>query len=92
MTASPVREAPAGQISPLQPPRPCAPTPSPLPRADGRNTFSYLPAAKDHTLRAALLIHPPAVGEGKRAPLLFPGAGRSVWGHDKQEMPRSRGS
>lgn len=59
-------------------PRPGAPTPSLPPRADGLNTFSYLPATEDHTLRSALLTHPPAAGEGERAPLLFPGASRSV--------------
>lgn len=63
--------------------RPSPPTPARLPRAyhaeaSERNTFSYLPAAEDHTLRSALSTHPPAAGEGSGAPLLFPGVGRSV--------------
>lgn len=45
---------------------PGAPTPS-LPRRGGeRNTFSYLPAAEDHTLRSALSTHPLAAGEDEK--------------------------
>lgn len=70
-------------------PRPARPPRASYPGAGGCNTFSYLPASKDHTLRSALLIHPPAAEEGKRALLLFPGAGWLVWGQDAREMPRS---
>lgn len=72
-------------------PRPAPPTPS-LPRRSGRAQHLLSPsppAAEDHTLRLALLTHPPdAAGEGEGSPLLFPGAGRSVWGQGAQEMPR----
>lgn len=70
---------------------PAPPTPS-LPRRSGRAQHLLSPsppAAEDHTLRLALLTHPPdAAGEGEGSPLLFPGAGRSVWGQGAQEMPR----
>lgn len=76
-----VPTAPTRRLDACSHPSPGAPSPASHATATGRNTFSYLLAAEDHTLRSALsTLHPLTAEQGDRTLLLFPGAGRSVRG------------